>query len=262
MSEKIEILNIQINRDDLDSIVNESIGMIMGKKKHYICVPNAYSTVAANRDREFQKIINKAGFTIPDGMPLVWYSKTYKSSLNSRISGFELFSAYNRQVDKRKMSCFFLGGKDELIVGAIIKKFKNEFKNIKVVGHYVPPFLDEFKETEKLKIQKAINSCKPDVVWVGMSAPKQEKWISDNIGDLDIGMACGVGAVFDFYSGEIRRAPGWMQKSGLEWLYRIIADPRRLFKKYLIYNTKFMILVGGDVFKRLFRIKRGLINEK
>ena len=249
MSEKIEILNIKINRDELDSIVSESISMAQEKKKHYICVPNAYSTVVANRDKDFREIINKAVFTIPDGMPLVWYSKTYKKSLDTRISGFELFNAYSRQMDKKKMSCFFFGGKDELVAEAIIKKFRNEFKDVKVAGHYVPPFLDEFKKVEKQKIQETINSCKPDVVWVGMSAPKQEKWISNNIKDLDIGMACGVGAVFDFYSGEIKRAPGWMQKTGLEWLYRILADPKRLFKKYLIYNTNFIILVVVELFK-------------
>ncbi|MCK5567053.1 MAG: WecB/TagA/CpsF family glycosyltransferase, partial [Actinomycetia bacterium] len=228
MSEKIEILNIKINRDKLDSIISESISMAKEKRKHYICVPNAYSTVIANRDKDFREIINKAAFTIPDGMPLVWYSKTFKKSLEARISGFELFNAYSRQMDKKKMSCFFFGGKDELVAEAIIKKFKDEFKNIIVSGHYVPPFLNEFKEAEKQKIQKAINSCRPDVVWVGMSAPKQEKWISNNIEDLNIGMACGIGAVFDFYSGEIRRAPGWMQKTGLEWLYRVLADPKRL----------------------------------
>lgn len=256
MSEKIEILNIKINRDNLDSIVSESIDMVREKRKHYICIPNAYSTVIANQDREFKEIINKADLTIPDGMPLVWYSKTYKKSLKARISGFEFFSAYNRQMNKWKMSCFFLGGKDELVAKDIIKKFKNEFKDVKVSGYYVTPFLNEFKGAEKQKIQEIINNYKPDIVWVGMSAPKQEKWISDNINELDIRMACGVGAVFDFYSGEIRRAPGWMQKTGLEWFYRIIADPKRLLKKYLIYNTRFMILVVGDVFKRLFRLKK------
>lgn len=256
MSEKIEVLNINISRDSLDSILKESIDMIKQNKKHYICVPNAYSTVIANKDRQFQEIINKAGFTIPDGMPLVWYSKTFKRSLKARISGFELFSAYSRKMDEQGISCFFLGGKDGSAAETIVKKYRNEFKNIKIAGYYVPPFLDEFKGEEKLKILKTINKLRPDVVWVGMSAPKQEKWISDNIEDLDIGMACGVGAVFDFYSGKIRRAPGWMQRTGLEWLYRIFADPGRLFKKYLIYNTKFMVLIVRDIFKRMFRLKK------
>ena len=110
MSKKIEILNIKISRDKLGSIVSESIGMDKDKRKHYICVPNAYSTVVANRDKDFREIINKASFTIPDGMPLVWYSKTYKKSLNKRISGFELFNTYSCQMDKQKMSCFFFGG--------------------------------------------------------------------------------------------------------------------------------------------------------
>ena len=256
MSKKIKILNIEISCDSLSCITDRSLSMIKDKKKHYICVPNAYSTVVANKDKQFQDIINRAEFTIPDGMPLVWYSKTFNRSLKSRISGFELFSEYSKKMDEREMSCFFLGGKDEAVLENIIKKFKTEFKNIKIVGYYIPPFLNEFKGAEKKKIADYINRTKPDVVWVGMSAPKQEKWISDNIKKLDIGMACGVGAVFDFYSGEIKRAPGWMQRTGLEWLYRIIADPKRLFKKYLIYNTRFIILIIKDVFIRLFSSKK------
>ena len=102
---------------------------------------------------------------------------------------------------------------------------------------------------------KMINDLNPDVLWVGLSSPKQEKWIYENIKKIDIKMACAVGAVFDFYSGEIKRAPAWMQKIWLEWLFRMVMEPRRLFKKYLIYNNKFMILVFKDFINKKFKIK-------
>ncbi|MBA7682914.1 N-acetylglucosaminyldiphosphoundecaprenol N-acetyl-beta-D-mannosaminyltransferase [subsurface metagenome] len=115
--------------------------------------------------------------------------------------------------------------------------------------------MDSFTDEIDNKIIDMINRCKPDILWVGLSAPKQEKWIYKNIDKLNIKMACGIGAVFNFYSGYVKRAPKWMQKIGLEWFYRIIAEPKRLLKKYLVYNTKFILLVFRDIFGRVFRLK-------
>ena len=252
MLEKINILKLNINKDSLEKIVSNSIKLIKNKKKHYICVPNSYYTVLANEDFKIRDIVNNARFAIPDGMPLVWYSKTFKKSLEKRISGYDLFIEYCKKMDKEKMSCFFMGGKNEAILKKIIGRLNQDFKNIKVVGYYVPPFVDEFRGKNKKNILDAINWKKPDVVWVGLSAPKQEKWIYDNIEKLDIGMACGIGAVFDFYSNNIKRAPVWMQKSGLEWFYRTLVDPR-LLKRYIIYNTKYIFMIARDIIKRIFK---------
>jgi len=253
--EKIKILKIKINCDRLESIVNKSVELVKEGEKHYICVPNAYLTVVANEREEILNIINNALFVIPDGTPLVWYSKTYKKSLYQRITGYEFFIRYCKKMSENKMSCFFFGGKDRETIKKIIERLKKEFKGIKVRGYYVPPFIDKIEGKIKKEILKVINKNKPDVVWVGLSAPKQEKWIYDNINQLDIGMACGIGAVFDFYSDNIKRAPLLMQKAGLEWLFRILVDPKRLFKKYLIYNSKFLFLIIIDICKRIFKLK-------
>ena len=143
----------------------------------------------------------------------------------------------------------------EKVLEKIKDRLKNEFKNIRVYGYYCPPFMDSFTDEIDNKIIDMINRCKPDILWVGLSAPKQEKWIYKNIDKLNIKMACGIGAVFNFYSGYVKRAPKWMQKIGLEWFYRIIAEPKRLLKKYLVYNTKFILLVFRDIFGRVFRLK-------
>ncbi len=255
MSEKIEILKININRGSLEDIVNESIKLAKERKKHYICVPNAYLTVIANNDNEVLNIINKAEFVIPDGMPLVWYSKTFKKSISSRISGYDFFYQYCKKMDQNKMSCFLFGGENEDVARRIIKRIKEDFGNIEIAGYFTPPFLEEFKGDIKKEILSIINKKKPDVVWVGLSAPKQEKWIYDNIRRLDAKMVCGVGAVFNFYSGKVKRAPQWMQKIGFEWLFRMFAEPRRLFKKYVVFNTKFTLLILKDIFRRIFKFR-------
>lgn len=255
MLEKINILKLDINRNKLDEIVESSIALVRKGIKHYICVPNSYLTVIANERPEILRIINNSEFTIPDGMPLIWYSKTFKKSLHARISGSDLFYQYCRKMNETKMSCFLFGGRDENVVQKVIRKIKRDFSNIEIAGYFAPPFLEEFKGEIKEKVLAIINDKKPDVVWVGLSAPKQEKWIYDNIEELNIGMACGVGAVFDFYSKSIKRAPKWIQKTGFEWLFRIFVEPKRLFKKYFVYNTKFILLILKDIFRRIFKLR-------
>jgi N-acetylglucosaminyldiphosphoundecaprenol N-acetyl-beta-D-mannosaminyltransferase len=163
-------------------------------------------------------------------------------------------------MDENKMSCFLFGGENEDVARRIIKRMKEDFRNIEIVGYFTPPFVEEFKGAIKEKIQIVINRKKPDVVWVGLSAPKQEKWIYDNIRRLDAKMVCGIGAVFNFYSGRVKRAPKWIQKMGFEWLFRIFAEPRRLFKKYIVYNAKFTFLVLKDIFRRIFKL--GSLKDK
>jgi len=249
MSEKVDILNLKISSESLDDIIEKSITLIKQKTRHYICVPNAYLTVVANENRQVLDIINNAGFTVPDGMPLVWYSKIFKNKLKRRISGSDLFAAYCRKLEEEKMSCFFMGGESREVVGTMIGNLKKKYANLEIKGFFVPPFVEKIEGSLKDEINKEINNKKPDVVWVGLSAPKQEIWIYDNLESLDIMMACGVGAVFNFYAGKVKRAPVWVQKIGMEWFYRILAEPKRLLKKYLVYNTKFMGLVIRDILK-------------
>jgi len=252
---KVDVLNINIDSANLDDILLKVVKLIDKNLRFYICVPNSYLTVVANQDKELLNILNNAEIVIPDGAPLVWYSKTFKKSLSERITGFDFFYNFSKVANKKKYSYFFFGGGNKEILEKIKNKLEYEFKNIKVQGYFCPPFMDDFTgEINELIINK-INKCKPDILWVGLSAPKQERWIYKNIDRLDIKMAAGIGAVFNFYSGRVRRAPYWMQKAGLEWLYRIYAEPKRLFKKYMIYNTKFIILVLKDLFKRSFKLK-------
>jgi N-acetylglucosaminyldiphosphoundecaprenol N-acetyl-beta-D-mannosaminyltransferase len=249
---KVKILKLKINRGILKDVLELSEALVERGEKFYVCALNAYSTVKANEDKELLKIINNAKITIPDGMSLVWYSKTFKNEnyLLERIDGFKFFREFSKIADKKGYSYYFLGAKNETILEKIKQRINREYKNIEVKGYFCPPFKKEFSgEDNDLMVEK-INKSKPDILWVGLSAPKQEKWIYDNFENLSIKMAAGIGAVFNFYTGEVKRAPLWMQDNGLEWLYRIYAEPKRLFKKYMIYNTKFILLVLKDFIRR------------
>jgi N-acetylglucosaminyldiphosphoundecaprenol N-acetyl-beta-D-mannosaminyltransferase len=251
-NEKVNILNINVSAGDAESILNEAVQLVDNNKKFYICTVNAYLAVKANEDRELLKILNNAGIVIPDGMPLVWYSRLSGKPIPERISGYEFFYNFSNIANKNNYSYFFFGGTNDIVLAGIKNRLEKEFENIKVKGLVCPPIMDTFPDEFDDYVISAINKCKPDILWVGLSAPKQEKWIYKNIDRLNIRMAFGIGAAFNFYANIIKRAPLWMQKAGLEWLYRIFMEPKRLFKKYLINNTRFIILIFKDLFRKVF----------
>ena len=254
-NEKIEILSLKISKNSLDAVLNQAVELIEKKEKFYLCTVNAFMAVKANEDQKLLEIINAAKIVIPDGMSTVWVSRRFKHYPLERISGFDFFYEFSKIANEKDYSYFFMGGKSPDILTRIKNRLKNEFNNISLKGYFSPPFYShKMPEESNKKIINMINSCKPDVLWIGISAPKQEEWIFNNIEKLDIKMACCVGAVFDFYSREVNRAPVWMQKNYLEWLHRMFSEPKRLFKKYMIYNTKFMILVFKNALQGNFKI--------
>ena len=253
LNNKIKILNIKINREPLTVILNHIKALISDNKKFYVYVPNAYVAVRANSDPELLNIINNAEITIPDGMPLVWYSKTFKDKLPERIDGYRFFFEFSRIANQEGYSYYFLGAENEQILSRIKERLNKEFPQIIVKGFLSPPFMEKFPEDVNSLIVDKINDTSPDILWVGLSAPKQEKFIYNNFNKLNIRMAAGIGAVFNFYSGSVKRAPLWMQKAGLEWLFRAFTEPKRLFKKYVVYNTRFLIMVFRDLLRRTGR---------
>jgi N-acetylglucosaminyldiphosphoundecaprenol N-acetyl-beta-D-mannosaminyltransferase len=255
-NEKVNILNINVSTGETESLLNEAVRLIDNNQKFYICTINAYLAVKANEDRELLKILNNAEIVIPDGMPLVWYSKLSGKPIPGRISGYDFFYNFSKIANKMNYSYFFFGGTSNMVLDGVRNRLEKEFKNIEVKGLISPPIMDIFPDEFNDNIINTINNCKPDILWVGLSAPKQEKWIYKNIDRLDIKMAFGIGAAFNFYTNIVRRAPLWMQKAGLEWLFRMFAEPKRLFKKYMVNNTKFIGLVIKDFFKGAYNKKK------
>ncbi len=180
-------------------------------------------------------------YLIPDGMGIVKACRWLKAASRpkERIAGWDLFQFEMDRLALTGGKCFFLGSSPE-VLAKIRERASNEYPNI-VVETFSPPYKPEFSAEENAAMIRAVNQADPDLLWIGMTAPKQEKWTYRHWPELDVRCHCGtVGAVFDFYAGTARRAPLWMQRSGLEWLYRLIREPRRMWRRYVPGNLLFL----------------------
>lgn len=205
---------------------------------------NAWSYVVAVKDECFAGALEGGDVLIPDGKSIVWATRFLKlpGAPPRRIAGWDLFTFEMERLNERGGKCFFMGS-SEKVLALIRSRAVVDYPNIDVVT-YSPPYKDEFSEEDNAAIISAVNSADPDLLWIGMTAPKQEKWAFAHWDALDIRCHCGtIGAVFDFYAGTVRRAPLWMQKAGLEWLHRLLSNPGRLWRRYILGNAEFIRLI-------------------
>ncbi|RPH51174.1 MAG: glycosyltransferase [Desulfobacteraceae bacterium] len=239
------ILNYPVISCGIDSCLARIIAWISdgGKARTLVCA-NPHSLVGAAGDDMFRKALLDAGMIVPDGAGIVLASRILRGRIRERITGSDVFHGVNEAMNREGHgSCFFLGSSEEILV-MIREKMSKDFPNVRVAGTYSPPFTDEFTEEENRRIIEAVNAVKPDVLWVGMTAPKQEKWIYRNKNKLNVKFIGAIGGVFDFYSGNIRRNEyPWFMKHGLEWLPRLIQEPRRLWKRTFISAPVFFFLI-------------------
>lgn len=216
----------------LDSIPDEKL---------LINTLNAYSFVTASYDESFQAALLKSDILLPDGVSIVMAMKFLKGEQIKKIAGADLFEWEMQRLQKSKGKCFFLGSSNKTL-GRIFERCKKEYPDV-VVESYSPPYKPAFSNTDSEAMLKAVNSFSPDVLFIGMTAPKQEKWAADNFDKLDTKHVCSIGAVFDFYAGTVKRSPKWVINLGFEWFYRLVSEPKRLWKRYLIGNTKFVLFI-------------------
>lgn len=210
---------------------------------------NAHSYNTALKDSLFAEALTKGDILIPDGASIViachWLKA--KSQPTERIAGWDLFELEMERLNRKGGKCFFMGS-SEKVLGLIRKKAARVYPNISVET-YSPPYKPEFSEEDNRAIIDAINAAKPDLLWIGMTAPKQEKWTYTHWKELDIDCHCGnIGAVFDFFAGTVERAPKWWQQHSLEWLYRLIKEPKRMWRRYIIGNALFLLNVAKEKF--------------
>ena len=249
---ELKILDVKINGMLLPEAVTGIEQFIQEGGLHQVCVVNVWSTVLMQKDPKFLAVNNSASLSVADGMPLIWVSRWFGPSIPERISGSDLFHALNTLAAEKGYRIFLLGATPETLE-ALSDKLRAAFPGLCIAGLYAPPFSRSFSDEENRKIVNAVNAARPDLLWVGLSAPKQEKWIWDNKDRLHVPVAVGVGAVFDFFAGNIKRAPIWMQKIGIEWLHRLTHEPSRLWKRYLIGNPAFVWYILKYFSRRLFR---------
>lgn len=202
---------------------------------------NAHSYNTALKDAFFAEALMKGDALIPDGASIVMACRKLKakSQPKERIAGWDLFTMEMERLNRKGGKCFFMGS-SEKVLKLIREKAKTVYPNIQIET-YSPPYKPEFSDEENRDIIEAINRANPDLLWIGMTAPKQEKWAYRHWKELNIHCHCGtIGAVFDFFAGTMERAPIWWQEHSLEWLYRLIKEPRRMWRRYIIGNTLFI----------------------
>lgn len=244
VTEKINILGVNIDAINLTLACDKIEDWIQTDQKTYICVVPV-STLVQSRENEFYRsVINHAGMATPDGMPLVWLGKKRGFREIERTYGPDLMLAVCERSKESQYKHFFYGGAPQ-VIEALEFKLKEKFPSLHVVGRYSPPFSEECQE-EKEEVLNEINRASPDILWVGLGSPKQDIWMHMHRPKLRVPVMMGVGAAFDFLSGVKRQAPRWMQKAGLEWLFRLACEPKRLWKRYMIGNAKFIWYLTKD----------------
>lgn len=219
----IEILGIKINRINIKEAVNSIHKIIDNNQKAMIVTPNSEMIVMAQEDRELARILNNADLKIPDGAGVVLASRMLKKPVQERVAGFDLMTDLLKLAVKQNYSLYLLGGKPGIIEEAC-KKIKKKYNDINIAGSH-HGYLD--RELQQ-KVIKDINNIEPDILFVGMGVPLQEKFIDKVLSKLNVKIAMTVGGSFDVLAGTMKRAPVWMQKFNLEWLYRLIQEPKRL----------------------------------
>jgi N-acetylglucosaminyldiphosphoundecaprenol N-acetyl-beta-D-mannosaminyltransferase len=238
MTKRINVLGVGISVLNLRTALAAIADAVSARRQGYICVTGVHGVMEAQDDAAFKKILNGAFLCTPDGMPMVWAGKLNGQTEMSRVYGPDLMLDVCAWSETSGAKHFFYGGADG-VAELLAQKLKAKFPKLQVVGTFTPPFR-ALNETEVNFLQAQVAAARPDIFWVGLSTPKQEKFMAEFLPKLDATLLIGVGAAFDFHSGRVRQAPRWMQRSGLEWLYRLGSEPRRLAKRYFRNNPRFV----------------------
>jgi len=210
--------------------------------RYFVCA-NPHSLEVARKDAAFDLAIRNADMVVPDGVGIVLASKILGGSIRERVTGTDIFLGLSEALHKGKGGRYFFLGSTEQNLLKIKEKMHADFPNITVAGTYSPPFKPEFSDEDTRLMIEAINQAAPDVLWVGMTAPKQEKWIYQNKDRLNVKFIGAIGAVFDFYTGNVKRSHPAFQRLGLEWLPRLLREPRRLWRRNFVSNPSFLLRV-------------------
>jgi len=236
--DRVNILGVGAMPLDIDRAVATLDQWRAEQRNEYVCVVSVHGLVVAQRDPVIRRALNGCGMATEDGMPLVWWSRLAGFSRARRVCGSDLLAATCAYGAPRGFRHYFYGATPK-VVEQLIERLQKRHPGLCVAGYRSPPFRPLTPEEDAAEIA-AINEANPDFVWVGLGMPKQEKWMVEHLGRINATALIGVGAAFDFHAGTKPRAPVWMQSSGLEWLFRLLSEPRRLAHRYIIDNSLFI----------------------
>lgn len=240
---KQSLLNTYINNLTMSETIEEIENMISSNRKSYVVAINVDVVMKIENDAYLKKIVDNADMVLVDGKPLVWISKYYGKPLKAKISGSDLVPLLCEVAAQKNYSLFIIGGK-EGIAELAKKRIEDKLDGINIVGTYAPPMGFDKDSIELTKINKMISDAKPDLLIACFGCPKQEKWIYENINKYDAKVSLCAGATVDFLAGNVKRAPKWMSEHGLEWFYRFLQEPKRMFKRYFVDDVKIFKLIN------------------
>lgn len=238
---RVDVLGVEISAITRMQALLEIARWIDEREQHYVCCTGVHGVMESQGAPDLVRIHNESGITVPDGMPMVWASRRAGALQTERVYGPDLLLDTCAAGAEHGWRMYFYGGK-EGVPEQLAARLENRFPGLHVSGCYSPPFraLTEQEVNDEIS---AINAADPDVVWVGLSTPKQERWMASRVGLIKAPVLVGVGAAFDIHAGLLPQAPLWMRERGLEWCYRLAREPRRLWKRYLYNNPRFVARV-------------------
>jgi N-acetylglucosaminyldiphosphoundecaprenol N-acetyl-beta-D-mannosaminyltransferase len=241
--ERVCIVGTRVSAVDMSSAIALVRAWTGERKSRYVCVTDVHSVMLARSDPALDRALENADLIVPDGMPLVWAARVRGVKSIGRVAGSDFMHEICR-LSSPKLSHFLLGGA-EGVPDRLASALKAVNPQITICGTESPPFR-QLTEAEDHELVERINAAKPSIVWVGLGCPKQELWMSQHAGLIPGATLIGVGAAFNFLSGNIKRAPLWMRNNGLEWLHRLVTEPRRLWRRYLMFAPMFVVLATAE----------------
>jgi N-acetylglucosaminyldiphosphoundecaprenol N-acetyl-beta-D-mannosaminyltransferase len=243
--ERVNVLGVGISVLNMPAALAAIADAVRARRKGYICVTGVHGVMEAQSDENFRRILNRAFLCTPDGMPMVWMGKSKGHAKMSRVYGPDLMLDVCAWSEANPCRHFFYGGVPG-IAKDLRDKLQARFPKLEIAGTFTPPFRSLNAEEEKQFVE-TIRAAQPDILWVGLGTPKQEKFMAEFLPKLEATLMIGVGAAFDFHSGHVKQAPRWMQSSGLEWFYRLYREPRRLARRYLRNNPLFAAKISAQL---------------
>jgi N-acetylglucosaminyldiphosphoundecaprenol N-acetyl-beta-D-mannosaminyltransferase len=235
-----DVLGVPISMVDYDRALAVMDDLVATRERGYVCAAPVHALIEARDDSEMLAALRGSTLVVPDGMPVVWAANLLGENLSDRVYGPELMLRFNDVCAERGHRVWLYGGRDQGSLAQLALTMRRRHAGIQIVGGYSPPFR-ALTDTEERSLAAQINGARPDVLWVGIGVPKQEKWMARMRDRLDVPVMCGVGAAFDFHAGRVAMAPRWMQQRGLEWTFRVAQEPRRLLPRYLYANPRFVL---------------------
>ncbi len=239
---KVEICGIMIDNLTESGAIERIERLVRNGTSNFVVTPNVDHLIKLQTDMEFRDVYQEADLVLADGMPLIWASKFLGKPLHHRITGSDLFPKLCKRAAEIEYKVFFLGGRP----GAAEKAkeiLQARFSGLQIVGTYAPPLGFEYDINENKKIIEMLRASSPDILFVGLGAPKQEKWIYMNKDRYEVPVSIGIGVSFEFVAGMVRRAPKWMQRIGIEWFWRFLMEPKKLWKRYFVNDMKIFKMV-------------------